>query len=108
MLIHIGLRTIELSGDVATRVDCDGRRKGGAGNGVVIYRERKNDDDAQVELTRISEGAGLVDTLSDLEDLVEFWAERAEAIRNTDITAKDLARAKELGAKLRPAAQREG
>jgi hypothetical protein len=67
----------------------------------------RRDPAAQAELTRIAEGSGLVDTLQDLRDLQDFWAEHAEHRSKTLITEQDLARAATLVDKLEPAAQKE-
>ena len=67
----------------------------------------RSDGEAQAELTRITEGSGLADTVQDLGDLVAFWQGRTQEIRKTLIKAKDLGRATELARKLEPAAQRE-
>lgn len=67
----------------------------------------RKDAAAQAELGRIAEGSGLVDTIQDLRELVEFWTAHREALACTDITAKDLARATELAAALATAAAKE-
>lgn len=61
----------------------------------------------QAELSRIAEGSDLADTIQDLRDLAAFWAERPAELANTDITARDLARAAALADKLELAAQKE-
>lgn len=61
----------------------------------------------QEELSRIAEGGGLADTIDDLRALAAFWADRSAELANTDITAKDLARATALADKLELAAQKE-
>jgi hypothetical protein len=68
----------------------------------------RKDKDAQDELSRISEGSGLADTVADLRDLVTFWAAHEADLKKTDITDKDLKRAKALAAKLEDAAAHEG
>ena len=67
----------------------------------------RKDPDAQEELRRIAEGAGLADTIQDLRDLVAFWAAHTKELASTDITAKDLARAAVLADALDAAAATE-
>lgn len=67
----------------------------------------RRDATAQAELSRISEGSGLLDTLQDLRDLLALWERHAEHRAHTRITAKDLARAAVLIEKLEGAAHRE-
>ncbi|MFT3770784.1 MAG: hypothetical protein QM820_35625 [Minicystis sp.] len=67
----------------------------------------RKDEAAQAELSRIAEGSGLADTIQDLRDLVDFWAEHGDAIGKTDITKQDLARAKKLADDLDEAAAHE-
>lgn len=67
----------------------------------------RKDADAQDELSRIAEGAGLSDTIQDLRDLVVFWAAHPDELASTDITAKDLARATFLADGLDVAAANE-
>lgn len=67
----------------------------------------RDDADAQVKLDRIVEGSGLADTLQDLRAELDFWKDRAEQLKFTDITAKDLKRAEELIVKLEGAAEKE-
>lgn len=68
----------------------------------------RKDAEAQADLSRIAEGSGLADTVQDLRDLLAFWAEHADALKNTDITKKDLARAAALADLLDAAAEKEG
>lgn len=67
----------------------------------------RRDAEAQAELSRIAEGAGLDDTIADLRELAAFWAVRTSALKYTDITAKDLTRAKSLADVLELAAAKE-
>ena len=68
----------------------------------------RKDDQAQKELTRISEGSGLADTVQDLHDEIEFWKQHSDVLSNTNITSKDLARADVLIRELGPAVAKEG
>ncbi|WP_437937195.1 hypothetical protein [Sorangium sp. So ce341] len=67
----------------------------------------RNDPAAQAELSRIAEGSGLADTIQDLRDLVDFWSDHESALGVTDITSKDLNRAKALADALEDAAANE-
>ena len=67
----------------------------------------RRDKDAQEELSRIAEGAGIADTVQDLRDLVDFWAEHKTERASTDITDKDLVRASALADQLDAAAATE-
>ncbi|WP_437569937.1 hypothetical protein [Sorangium sp. So ce542] len=67
----------------------------------------RNDPAAQAELSRIAEGSGLADTIQDLRDLVDFWSDHESALGVTDITRKDLERAKALADALEDAAANE-
>jgi hypothetical protein len=67
----------------------------------------RHEPEAQAELTRIAEGSGLADTIQDLRDLVAFWSEHEDALGQTDIRAKDLARASSLADVLDQAAAKE-
>ncbi|XXX76276.1 hypothetical protein WMF30_52360 [Sorangium sp. So ce134] len=67
----------------------------------------RNDPAAQAELSRIAEGSGLADTIQDLRDLVAFWSDHESALGVTDITRKDLERAKTLAGTLEDAAANE-
>lgn len=67
----------------------------------------RKDAAAQAELSRIAEGAGLVDTIADLRELVTFWSRRASAMKYTDITSRDLTRASSLADVLEDAAAKE-
>ncbi|MDC0679032.1 hypothetical protein [Sorangium atrum] len=67
----------------------------------------RNDEAAQAELSRIADGSGLSDTIQDLRDLVDFWSEHEGSLGVTDITTKDLARAKALADALEDAAANE-
>ncbi|WP_437598653.1 hypothetical protein WMF28_38445 [Sorangium sp. So ce590] len=67
----------------------------------------RNDAAAQAELSRIAEGSGLADIIQDLRDLVDFWDEHEGALGVTDITRKDLDRAKALADALEDAAANE-
>ncbi|WP_437278065.1 hypothetical protein WME90_43720 [Sorangium sp. So ce375] len=67
----------------------------------------RNDDAAQAELSRIADGSGLADTIQDLRDLVDFWADHEGALGVTDITSKDLSRASALADALEDAAANE-
>ncbi len=62
---------------------------------------------ARATLDKITEGSGLADTIADLSDLVAFWAEHPRELVNTDITARDLARATALAAALEVTADKE-
>jgi hypothetical protein len=68
----------------------------------------RKDGKALEELTRIAEGSDLLDTIQDLRDLVVFWAAHPKELGDTDITAKDLARATFLADSLDVAAASEG
>ncbi len=67
----------------------------------------RKEEKALEELTRIADGAGLVDTIQDLRDLVVFWSSRKDELASTDITEKDLARAAALADDLDAAAAKE-
>ena len=67
----------------------------------------RGDKAAQDELSRIAAGAGIADTVQDLRDLVDFWAEHKPERGKTDITAKDLERATGLAEALDDAAAME-
>ncbi|MGK3969870.1 hypothetical protein WMF38_32180 [Sorangium sp. So ce118] len=67
----------------------------------------RDDAAAQAELSRIADGSGLSDTIQDLRDLVEFWSDREGALGVTDITRKDLDRARALADALEEAAANE-
>ncbi|WP_437576196.1 hypothetical protein [Sorangium sp. So ce887] len=67
----------------------------------------RNDAAAQAELSRIAEGSGLADIIQDLRDLVDFWDDHEGALGVTDITRKDLDRAKALADALEGAAANE-
>ncbi|WP_437688655.1 hypothetical protein [Sorangium sp. So ce176] len=67
----------------------------------------RNDAAAQAELSRIADGSGLADTIQDLRDLVDFWSDHESALGVTDITRKDLERARALADALEEAAANE-
>ena len=67
----------------------------------------RDDAAAQAELSRIADGSGLSDTIRDLRDLVDFWSEHESALGVTDITRKDLERARTLADALEDAAANE-
>ncbi|KYF56442.1 hypothetical protein BE04_16060 [Sorangium cellulosum] len=67
----------------------------------------RNDPAAQAELSRIADGSGLADTIQDLRDLVDFWSDHESALGVTDITRKDLERARALADALEDAAANE-
>ncbi|XYH97299.1 hypothetical protein ACMHYB_57670 [Sorangium sp. So ce1128] len=67
----------------------------------------RNDAAAQAELSRIADGSGLADTIQDLRDLVDFWSDHESALGVTDITRKDLDRARALADALEDAAANE-
>ncbi|WP_437306048.1 hypothetical protein [Sorangium sp. So ce388] len=67
----------------------------------------RDDAAAQSELSRIADGSGLADTTQDLRDLVDFWSDHEGALGVTDITRKDLDRARALADALEEAAANE-
>jgi hypothetical protein len=67
----------------------------------------RDDQAAQAELSRISEGSSLADTLQDLRDLVAFWDEHEDQFERTLLTREDLTRAIELADALETAAAKE-
>jgi hypothetical protein len=67
----------------------------------------RKDKPAQDELSRIAEGSGVADTVQDLRDLVDFWAEHKAERAHTDVTDKDLKRAAHLAGLLDDAAANE-
>ncbi|XXT18981.1 hypothetical protein WME94_53030 [Sorangium sp. So ce429] len=67
----------------------------------------RDDASAQAELSRIADGSGLSDTIQDLRDLVDFWSDHESALGVTDITSKELDRARALADALEDAAANE-
>lgn len=67
----------------------------------------RRDPEALAELARISEGSGLTDTLQDLRDLMAFWQQHEDALAQTLITERELAKAATLVQRLEPAAHKE-